>query len=63
MKLSESFKKVFLLCKKLHNVELSFADNRKTVLDLEPEFVSHRLNNFWTKFKKLKAKDKTDKNE
>lgn len=56
-KLTESSKAVMLLRKKMRNGEVTLADNAKAVWESEPIFMKHKLDNFRTKFNRLKAEE------
>lgn len=54
-KLTEAPKAVQLLRKNFRNGEVSFSDNAKTVWESEPIFMKHKLDDFRTKFTRLKT--------
>lgn len=53
--LTESSKAVQLLWKKLQNGEVPHSHKAKTVWELKPLFLKHKLDYFWTKFNRLKT--------
>lgn len=56
-KLTETSKAVILLRKKIRNGEVLLSDNAKSVWESDPVFMSHKLDNFRTKFNRIKAED------
>lgn len=54
-KLTEGSKAVMLLRKKWRNGDVSSTDNAKSVWESEPIFMKHKLDNFRTKFNRIKA--------
>lgn len=55
MKLSESSKPVMLVKKKLRNEDIFFSNNEIFIWKSDLIFMAYKLNNFCTKFNKLKA--------
>ena len=59
-KLTESSKATILLRKKIHDGEIDLSDNPKEIWSSDPVFMEHKLDNFISKFNRIRSAESKD---